>query len=204
MSQPSPHRESPASAPQLHLRALDSVRYIRETMEQAAAFTAVPGWGLVWIGCSALIAAWIAARQPTVERWVAVWVFQALLAIATAALTIRAKTRARGLALWSGPSRRFFASLAVPLLAGAVLTVVLMRDGLGRDLAGAWLLLYGVAVFAGGTLSVRVVPVMGACLMLLGALTLLVPAIPRDAAMAAGFGALHVVFGSVIARRYGG
>jgi hypothetical protein len=203
MSQPSPRPEPDAAPPTLHVRALDSVRYIRETMEQAVAFTAVPGWGMVWIGSTALVAAWIAAREPQ-SVWIAVWCVEGLLAMAIAAVTIRGKLRARQLPMLSGPNRRFFASLSVPLLAGAVLTAVLLRDGLARELPGTWLLLYGAAVFAGGTLSVRIVPVMGLCFMALGAVTLLVPGIPADAAMAAGFGALHVVFGSLIARRHGG
>jgi hypothetical protein len=204
MSQPSPRSEPHAAPPTLHVRALDSVRYIRETMEQAAAFTAVPGWGMVWIGSTALVAAWIAARQPQPSGWIAVWCGEGLLAIAIAAVTIRAKLRARDVPMFSSPNRRFFASLVVPLLAGAVLTSVLLRHGLGGELPGTWLLLYGTAVFAGGTLSVRIVPVMGMCFMALGAATLLVPGIPRDAAMAAGFGGLHVIFGSLIARRHGG
>lgn len=203
MSQPTPRR-APHDPPELHVHALDSVRYIRSTMEQAATFTAVPGWGMVWIGCTALVTAWLAERQPDLARWIAVWVVEGAVAIGIAVATMHAKARAGDVQLTSRANRRFFASLAVPLLAGAVLTLMLVRDGLGADLAGAWLLLYGVALFAGGTLSVRIVPVMGLGFMALGALTLLVPGIPRDAAMAAGFGVLHVIFGSLIARRHGG
>jgi hypothetical protein len=187
--------------------ATENLRFIRATMEQAGSFTAVPGWGGVAMGVTALAAAAIAQAQPTPQRWLAVWLAEAALAAAIASVTIvrKAQRSGRPLSMSPGaPARRFALAYAPALAAGAVLTVVFAREGLDARLPGCWLLLYGTAATAGGTFSVRIVPVMGLCFMVLGAAAFALPAAWGGAMMAAGFGGLHIGFGFLIARRYGG
>jgi hypothetical protein len=114
------------------------------------------------------------------------------------------KAHAAKMPLLSGPGRKVAFSLSPPILAGALLTVVLYRAGLVNAIPGLWLLLYGTGVITGGMFSVSVVPIMGICFMALGAAALLVQPGFANWFMAAGFGGLHIVFGVVIARRYGG
>lgn len=200
---PVPPREP--EPPGLGDRALDHLRYIRETMEQAGSFTAVPGWGVAGIGATALATAAVAARQHSAVAWLATWLIEAAIAVALAGLTLWRKARASGVPLLSGPFRRFAFSFSMPLLAGAALTfAVFLRAGAVEPLPGLWLLLYGTAVVCGGVFSVRIVPVMGLCFMALGAATLAAPAAWGNALLAAGFGGLHIAFGLLIARRYGG
>lgn len=185
-------------------RAADNIRYIREAMERAAEFTAVPGWGGVAMGVTALLAAAVAARQTTPMRWLAIWLVEAAVAITIAATSAARKSHRARMPLFSGPGRKFALSFAPPILVGALLTVVLFRAGLVTALPGMWLLLYGTAVVTGGAFSVRVVPVMGLCFMAVGLAALFSPERWNDAFMAAGFGGLQIFFGVVIARRYGG
>ncbi len=185
-------------------RAADHLRYIRETMERAGEFTAVPGWGGVAMGITALTAAFFAARQPSPRAWLAVWLIEAFVAVAIAAPAAATKAHRANSTLFSGPGRKFLFSFAPPIIVGGLLTFALYNAGAVAALPGAWLLLYGTAIVTGGAFSVRVVPVMGLCLMCLGAVALFVPAAWGDAFMAAGFGVLQIGFGLWIARHHGG
>jgi hypothetical protein len=183
---------------------MDNLAFIRETMEGAASFTAVPGWGGIASGVLAIAAAWIASRQVTPGRWLAVWLTAATVSIALIGWLMNRKAAAAGTQLLSKPGRKFITSFAPPMLAGGLLTVVLHRAGLTSQLPGLWLLLYGTAVVNGGAFSVRVVPAMGLAFLGMGAVALFAPAEWGNYFMAAGFGGLHIGFGVVIARRYGG
>lgn len=196
----SPQPEPPA----LHDRAMDNLRYIRETMERATPFTGISGWGEIAIGVTALIATFIAAQQSTFRAWFAVWVAEGLISVLIAGWSMDRKARGVHMPLVSGPGRKVVFSLAPPLIAGALLTMVLARAGLPDAIPGMWLLLYGTGVITGGMFSVRAVPVMGVCFMLLGAVALFTPTSFGNWFMAAGFGGLHLVFGAIIVRKYGG
>lgn len=189
---------------ELHARAMDNLRYIRETMERAGSFTAVSGWGQVVIGGVGIVAAWIAHARPTPLSWLVAWIAAALVSVAVGVGSTAWKARANRVPLRSGPGSKFVLSLLPPLVAGAVLTAVLFPAGAAALLPGTWLLLFGVGIVTAGAYSVRAVPVMGICFMLLGTAALFAPAAWGDAFMAAGFGGLNVVFGTLIARRYGG
>jgi hypothetical protein len=156
------------------------------------------------MGLTALVAAWLAAGQPTAERWLLVWTLEALIAVAIGAVAIYRKASRADLPVLSGVGRKFLLSFLPPALAAAVLTVALWQAGADSLLPGAWLLLYGAAVVTAGTFSVKIVPVMGICFMVLGVFALLAMPAAGDLAMAVGFGGLHIVFGTIIARRHGG
>lgn len=193
-----------ADPPALHSRAMDNLAFIRETMEQAAAFTAVSGSGMVASGVIALGAAVLAGSPHESQRWLSVWLLAAAASLVVSGwATVRKAARA-GMPLLSGPGRKFFLGFSPPMVVGGLLTVVLFRAGLETVLPGLWLLLYGTAIVAAGAFSARVVPVMGLGFMVLGAAALFAPLGWREALLALGFGGLHVVFGIVIARRYGG
>jgi hypothetical protein len=182
---------------------MDNLKYIRQTMERAGSFTAVPGKGGVLMGLVALVAGRFASSQPTAAAFIGIWMLAAAIALGIGIAGAMMKSRRFEMPLFSGPGRKFIAGCTPSLVAGAVLTMVLYRAGVSGFLPGVWLLLYGAAVVSGGWASVRVVPLMGACFMLAGSVALLVPGY-SDQMLNLGFGGLHLVFGTIIAVKYGG
>ena len=193
----------PNSVVSIQDRAFDNLHFIRRTMQRASEFTAVPGWGGVAMGVTALIAAYISVQQPTRRTWLNVWFFEAVLAAAIGVVAVWHKSRASKSELLSGPAQKFLLSFSPSIVAGALITLFVYLSTTYAILPGVWLCCYGAAVISGGTFSVRVVPIMGICFMVLGAVAFLVPAWDTYC-LACGFGGLHIVFGMLIARKYGG
>jgi len=196
--------ENTEEPPALHARAMDNLRFIRETMENAASFTAVSGWGLCAVGLTALAACYLAVQAAGRGTWIKIWIAEAMLSLLISVVAMSRKARAAQQPLLSKPGRKLLFNLAPPLFVGALLTIVLARYGTVSVIRPMWLLLYGAGVVTGGAFSVRIVPVMGLCFMLTGTLALFSPAAWADAYMAAGFGGLHLIFGLLIARKHGG
>jgi hypothetical protein len=204
MTQITPLPPRPRPARELQDHAISDLRFIRQTMERAGVFTAVPGWGQVVVGATALAAAFFSSREATPAMWLIVWSVEALAALVIGLASMAHKSRMAEVPLFSQTGRRFALSFSLPLLAAAILTVALFRAGMIGFLPGMWLLLYGTAFVSGGAFSVRVVRVMGFCFMAVGVIALFAPLSWGTMLMAAAFGGLHIVFGLVIARRYGG
>jgi|SRR5579875_78213 len=197
-----PIRHGPPLALDDHAR--ENLRYIRETMERAGSFTAVPGWGGVAVGITALGAAFVAAQQNSGEAWLMVWLIEAAIALAIATFSALMKARRARDSLLSGPARKFALSFVPPVFAGGVLTYVLFHAGVAAAVPGTWLLLYGTGVITAGSFSIRAVPFMGLCFVVLGTVALFCPASWADILLGAGFGGFHIIFGAIIARNYGG
>ena len=192
MGRVQPIRREPV---EINVHAMENLRFIRETMERAGSFTAVPGFAGVGMGLSALAASLIARHASTPREWLLVWLLEGLLAIAIGAAGIWHKSGQAGYPILSGPGRKFALSFLPPLLVAGLLTAILYRAALFGPIPGLWLLLYGTAIVAGGAFSVHVVPVMGCCFLMLGTVAVFLPLTWANVLLALGFGLLHVPCG---------
>lgn len=173
-------------------------------MERSSSFTAVPGWAGVVMGVTALIATWIASQQQTQELWLATWLGEGMIAVALGALGVIEKAARTGASLKSAPAQKFALSFAPPLAVGAFLTAALWQANLFRLLPGVWIMLYGAAIVTGGAFSVRIIPMMGSVFIGIGALALFASPVWSNLLLGAAFGVVHITFGVIVARRYGG
>jgi len=197
---PSKSQEVPA----LHEHAIENIRYIRDTMERASAFTAVPGWGGVAMGLTAVVAANLASRQASLAGWLKIWMIEAGIAAIIGVYSVIQKTKRSQVSLFAGPGRHFAFGFLPPLLVAALFTLVFYQAGLAQPIPALWLLLYGIGLLAAGSFSVRIVPLMGLLFLLIGIIALFSSSAQANTCLAVGFGGLHISFGLLIARRYGG
>ncbi len=185
-------------------RAIDNLEFIRETMERSTSFTAVPGYGGMLMGVTAVVAAYIAHQQTLVRDWFVTWLVEAALAFAIGLLAMWQKSRIADTSLLSTPARKFALSFTPPLVCGVAITLGLWRYGQFELMAPVWMLCYGASVVCGGAFSVRVIPVMGWFFIAIGAAAFALPAGFGNYLMAASFGFVHIIFGAIIAKKYGG
>ena len=190
--------------PSLGSRAIDNLQFIRDTMERSTHFTAVPGYGAILMGVTAIGAAYVAHNSASIRDWLIAWIAEACLAFAIGLLAMWQKSKLANTSLTSVPAKKFAMSFLPPLVCGIVFTLGLWRFGHFESMVPVWIMLYGAAVATGGAFSVRIVPIMGWCFMALGAAAFFLPAGRGNVMMALTFGLLHIVGGFIIARRYGG
>jgi hypothetical protein len=190
--------------PSLGGHAADNLRFIRQTMERSATFTAVPGVGGAVMGVIGLVAAAVAARQPTADRWLLTWLSAAVLASAVGVAAMARKARLAGSTLRGANARRFAVALSAPFVAGAAITYALWGTRTFTVMPPAWLLLYGAGVLTGGAFSVAVIRVVGVLFIALGLAAVMTPPEWGNVWLGAGFGGVQIGFGIYIARNHGG
>jgi len=205
-TQPLRKEEQPTNEPvNIGDRAIDNLRFIRETMERSTVFTSVPGYGGILMGATAIVAAYIAHSQATTSRdWLVVWLTEAVLAFCIGLLAMWQKTKLTKTSMFSTPARKLVMNSLPPMLCGVFITLGLWRFEHFEAMIPVWILTYGAAVVCGGAFSVKAVPLMGWCFIALGAVAFFLPVSLGNVMMGLSFGVLHIVFGFIIGRRFGG
>jgi len=184
--------------------AAENLRYIRNTIEAAQTFTAIPAKGCFAMGLIAGAAALLETLPLLAPHWLALWLGAAALACGSALYFMEAKAFSLGLSLKRAVAQRFFMSVVPAFAAGGILTFALLNIATRPVITSLWLLMYGVGLTACGAFSVPAVLKGGIAFMALGTVALLLPAEAAPTLLAVGFGGIHLALGFVIGRYYGG
>lgn len=192
--------------------AHENLQYIRETLDAAGRFTAVPGKGLIAAGVATFAgvavnllvtgAPW--GNGPYQRLALDVWGFVLAVSLAVVSYGIYRKSRLTQSRLRAPLVRKLLWSLCPALFVGAILTNVAVRTQNLGWLPVIWLGCYGAAVANGGQVSVAPVRYFGLSLLAAAAGAALSPESLGLAWLAVGFGWLHLVFGAYIAWRHNG
>jgi len=184
-------------------RALGTLAYIRASIESSGSLD-VPGMAGIVMGSIGILAAIVVSLPRFAAHWLWIWLVAAAVALLLGGALVARQIAQRGQSRYLGPVRKFMLCLCPALLAGAVLTWVLVSAGMSGVIPGMWLLLYGCAVLSASTVTsaaiARPVCVMGALFAVLGILTFVLPAAAHTAMLGLGFGVLHILFGILIGR----
>jgi hypothetical protein len=156
------------------------------------------------MGVTAIGAAYFANIQPLIRDGLTVWLVEAFLASAIGFFAMWQKSKITKTSLFSVPAKKFAMSFLPPILCAIFITLGLWRFGHFEVMIPVWISLYGAAVVCGGANSVKIVPIAGWCFIALGAVAFFLPAGFGNWMMAASFGLLHIVFGAIVARKFGG
>ena len=189
----------------IHDHAMDNLRYIRRDHRAGGVVHGGAGHRRHADGVDGAGGGVAGVTAGARRRWLAVWIGEALVALLIGIVGAELKSRRAKLPLLIRARRANSSPGSLPaMLAGALLTGVLFQAGSVALLPGTWMLFTGPEWFRAGGLRCGWCPLMGACFMATGAAALLWPGVAGDTLLAAGFGGLHIIFGTVIAVKYGG
>ena len=185
-------------------QAENQLRYIRDVMSRATTFTAVPGKGMVLMGIIAVAASVVALNSIGTNIWIVAWLGAVLVAPVIGFVALVRKARRTGTSLRSGVGQKFIVSFSSCMVVGLALSIGVWRVDQVALLPAIWMLMYGAGTVTGGALSIKVIPLMGTLFIVFGVGALFTSPFWGNVLMAVTFGGLHLIFGSIIARYYGG
>jgi hypothetical protein len=114
--------------------------------------------------------------------------------------TVR-NSKQKGIPIWGTMAKLTVINLFIPLIVGGLFCLILLYHHIISLIAPATLIFYGMALFNAGKYTLKEVRVLGALQMLLGIVACFFVGYGL-LFWALGFGILHIIYGTVMYRRY--
>lgn len=195
--------------------AKENLRVIRQTMERSTRYTTLSGWSGVLIGLLAILSVWmtdviihhlhqshlgVRSGAPVLAT---LWIGAMAVAVGVEFACNKRRAARVGKRVVSRLGAHIILAALPAFVTGGILTLFFYEHNLIFQIWGAWMLCYGLAICAVGLFSIRPVSVLGGAFVLSGALTLLLPVPFHFFMMALAFGGYHIIYGVMMARKYG-
>ena len=124
-----------------------------------------------------------------------------ILAVGTAVYLSYRKAKILREPMWTATTRNMLFNMALPLLAGGVIVIVFFSYGLVGLLLPATLIFYGLALYSAGNFTYPEIRILGIIVTVIGLLAFCL--IEYSVLLwAAGFGLMHIVYGTLIFLRH--
>jgi len=197
---------------------------IRSIMERSSKFISLSGLSGILAGIYALIGAAIAyyllyvdlhTINPDIHYRIAgvlnsildvsvflILAFVVLFAsIATGIILTTRKAKRKGQPIWGNLSRALLFHMAVPLVAGGILTFIFLARSYYGIIAPITLIFYGLSLVGASNFTFSDVKYLGILEIILG---LIAACLPGYGLLfwAIGFGVLHIIYGSMMYLKY--
>ncbi|OVE59126.1 hypothetical protein [Chryseobacterium mucoviscidosis] len=111
------------------------------------------------------------------------------------------KSRKKGLKIWDATTKRLLVTFAVPLITGGFFCLALLYHHLFVFIAPATLLFYGLALVSAERYTLTDIKYLGYCQIVLGLISLFFLGWGL-VFWTIGFGALHIVYGLIMHKKY--
>lgn len=184
-------------------------------MERSSKFVSLSGWAGIMAGIYAISGAYIASSvydfnpdkivdsssSASLKEVGFLAAIVLVLALCTAIYFSVQRAGKRGEKIWNATAKQLLISMAVPLIAGCLLILILISNGMIGLVAPFLLLFYGLALFNASKFTYNAVKVLGLTEIVLG----LLGSYFVDYGLvfwALGFGLAHIIYGIYVYYRY--
>ncbi|NJN28449.1 MAG: hypothetical protein HC819_21995 [Cyclobacteriaceae bacterium] len=198
---------------------LDDISEIRQIMERSSNFISLSGMSGIMAGIYALIGSFVAYRivyfersvlgirevyineDATITKLAVIALVVLVLAIGTGVYLTAKKSGQNPMNLSNAGFRNLMLSLAIPLITGAFFIFILVSRGFYSIVAPSFLIFYGLALVNGSKYTLRDIRYLGLIEIILGLVCALLPGY-GVIFWATGFGAMHILYGSIMYFKY--
>lgn len=192
---------------------LEEIKEIRKLMEESSRFLTLSGLSGILVGIYALAGAFLAYKllnspnyneiiaTDLVNQLVGIAVLTLLLSLVTIVWLTHRRVRQAEKKFWNAGSKLMMVNLAIPILSGGVLIIIFVSRGIYAIVSPACLIFYGLALINAAKFTRQEIFYMGLFQIVLGLLAALFSGFGL-LLWALGFGAIHIIYGTVMYLRY--